>query len=296
MGGTARLPPLNGIRVFECAARHLNFRRAAEELHVTPGAVSQQIKQLEASLQVRLFDRTPSALRLTPAGEQLFPVATATVRNLHEALAKLRTPRQVVRLSAAPTFCTRWLVPRLGSFYSRYPRIEVHVDASAANVDLHSDPFDLVIRRVRERKPDLYVRCLFPDDVVALCTPQLAAQLGGDLAQLRNTKLLCWTWQDNWQAWLDVNSAGRLEDYEQAHFSHLMLVLDAAQAGHGVALTSRRLVRQDLAQGRLVHVFGPPLPSGYEYSIVARPDAVAAPHVRAFVDWTLQEAAADDAD
>ena len=125
MPNTGDMPPLGWIRVFECAARHLNFRRAADELHVTPSAVSQQIKMLEASLKLPLFERRPHVMRLTPAGERLFPVASRAVHNIYDTIRALRSPQRVVRLTAAPTFCTHWLVPRLGSFYSQHPDIEI---------------------------------------------------------------------------------------------------------------------------------------------------------------------------
>lgn len=291
MASNAHMPPLGWFRVFECAGRHLNFTRAAAELHVTAGAVSQQIKLLEASLGLPLFERRPSALRLTAAGEQLFAVATRAVHSIYETVRTLRFPRKVVRLTAAPTFCTRWLVPRLGSFYAQNPNIEVYIDASAGMVDLFREPFDMAIRRVRDPSRTLHVQRLFPDDVAALCSPQLARMLGDDVANLRKTKLLCWSWQDCWPAWLEQAGGGRLDDYEQAHFSHLMLALDAAQAGQGVALASLRLVRDDLARCRLVKALGRPVSSGYDFAVVARPEAVAAAHVRAFIDWTVAQSA-----
>lgn len=285
------MPPLGWIRVFECAARHLNFRKAAEELHVTAGAVSQQIKMLEDNLQLQLFERRPHVLRLTVAGEQLFVGSTRAVQGVYETVRRLRSPREVVRLSAAPTFCTRWLVPRLGSFYAQHPHVEVHIDATVNSVDLFSDPFDLAIRRVRESPSNLHVQRLFPDEVAALCSLETAAMVGDDVANLRKTKLLCWSWQDCWSIWLEQAQAGRLDDYEQARFSHLMLALEAAQAGQGVALASLRLVREDLERRRLVHVLGPPVPTGFDFAIVARPAAVVAPHIAAFIEWTVSQSA-----
>jgi LysR family glycine cleavage system transcriptional activator len=289
MPNTGHMPPLNWIRVFECAARHLNFRCAADELHVTPGAVSQHIQKLEASLSLSLFERRPHAMRLTPAGERLFSVASKAVHDIYETIRALRSPRQVVRLTAAPTFCTRWLVPRFGRFYSQHPDIEISIDAATGMVDLLNEPFDIAIRRVREVPSNLHVQRLFADDLVALCSPQMGQLIDGDVANLKLTKLLIWSWQNCWPAWLDQAGGGQLEDYEQAHFSHLMLALEAAQAGQGVVLASPRLVRSDLENGRLVHVLGPAVSSGYDFAVVARPGAMAAPHIRAFVDWTVRE-------
>lgn len=288
MVNASHLPPLGWIRVFECAARHLNLRRAADELHVTPGAVSQQIKLLEGSLGLALFERCPGGLRLTPSGDKLFAVSTRAVRGIYETVRTLRSPRQlVVRLSAAPTLCMRWLVPRLGSFYAQNPDVEVRIDAATNVVDLHNEPFDVAIRRVRDPARNLHVERLFSDDVTALCSPQLASSLGSDIANLRKVKLLCWSWQDCWPAWLEQAGGGRLDEYDQAHFSHLMLALEAAQAGQGVALACSRLVQDDMERGRLMQVLGRPVHSGYDFAVVALPQSAAAPHVRAFIDWTV---------
>jgi len=154
-----------------------------------------------------------------------------------------------------------------------------------------NEPFDVAIRRVREVPSNLHVQRLFADDVVVLCSPQMEQLIDGDVANLKRTKLLVWSWQDCWPVWLDQAGGGRLEDYEQAHFSHLILALEAAQAGQGVALASPCLVRSDLESGRLVHVLGPAVSSGYDFALVARPEAIAAPHIRAFIDWTVMESA-----
>lgn len=290
---TSRVPPLNALRVFESAARHLSLRQAAAELSVTPGAVSQQLRLLEASIGAPLFERLPRGLRLTPAGQQLAPAASQAMRLLEDTVERLRVSRPVVRFSGAPTLCTRWLVPRLGGFFERHPGMELQIDASQRLIDLASEPFDVVIRHGhgRETSPALERRLLFADDVIAVCAPEVAAAIGDRPENLGRAKLLCWSTQDHWPRWLRAKGLEAFEAADRASFSLLMLVLDAALAGQGFAVTSPRLVAPDLARGRLVSVFGPAVATGYSYYAIARPEALAKPHVRAFVDWVLEQAA-----
>ena len=144
-----RLPPLNFVKVFECSARHLNLRRAAEELGVTPGAVSQQIRALEMNLGMPLFERLHKKLRLTAAGQELYATSNQVLQLLQATVDRLPSPRQMVRITAAPTLCTRWLVPRLSTFYERHPNVGVLIDASIQYVNLADEPFDVAIRHGR---------------------------------------------------------------------------------------------------------------------------------------------------
>lgn len=285
-----RMPPLNFVRVFECSARHLNFRRAAEELGVTPGAVSQQIRMLEISLEVPLFERLPKGLRLTTAGQQLYPVTGQVLRMLQDTVDRLPSPRQVVRVTAAPTLCTRWLVPRLSSFYERYPTIGVQIDATTPYVQLSNEPFDVAIRHARHISGSLHNEFLFADDVVAVCSPNIAMHYSDGVEDILKAKLLCWDTQDYWPSWFSAKGLTGYHSVNRISFSHLMLALDAAIAGQGVALTALKLVEHDLQQGRLVRLFGAPVATGSGYYVVARRESLASRHIAAFVDWIVDEA------
>jgi LysR family transcriptional regulator, glycine cleavage system transcriptional activator len=278
------------MRVFECAARHLNLRRAAVELCVTPGAVSQQIRNLEASLGVALFERFPKGMRLTPSGQQLYPVVVRAMRSLGDAVERLRSPRQVVQVTVAPTLCTRWVVPRLGRFYERYPDIEVRIDASTTVADLPNETFDVAVRYARGPIGNLHYAPMFADEVVPVCTAVVAERLESGPHALCRAKLLCWSTHDHWPAWISARRLGSYDQFDRVYFSHLMLALDAALAGQGVALSSLRLVEHDLQQRRLVCIFGEPVPTGFSYFIAARAEAMMLPHVRAFAEWMLAEA------
>jgi len=282
-----RLPPLNFVKVFECSARHLNLHRAAEELGVTPGAVSQQIRALETNLGVPLFERLHRKLRLTIAGQQLFAASSQVLQLLQETVDRLPTPRQMVRITAAPTLCTRWLVPRLSNFYARHPNVGVLIDASLQYVNLADEPFDVAIRHGRNGVITAQHEIVFPDEVVAVCAPSIAAAATADIA---SAKLLCFAAPDHWPSWFNANGRTGYNDLDRVSFSHLMLALDAAIAGQGVALSALKLVEHDLKQGRLVRLPGEPVTTGYSYYIVARSEE---DHVAAFTDWIVEEAAQD---
>jgi LysR family transcriptional regulator, glycine cleavage system transcriptional activator len=284
------LPPLKSVRVFESAARHLSFRRAAEELGVTPGAVSQQIQLLEEHLGVVLFERRAKGLALSSAGEQLAPVVSQTLQVLSESFMRLRAPSQVVRFSGAPTLCARWLVPRLGGFFSAYPNLKVQIDASLRYVEFMSEPFDVAIRYGKDPKGPLRHIPLFPDDAVAICLPEVAKRIGRDASKLQDQKLLSWATQNHWPQWFETNKLHGFENCDVVSFSLLSLAIDAAIAGQGIALTSRRLVETDLALGRLACLPFPPVVTGYGYYVVGRPQTVEEPHVKCFIDWVLAEA------
>jgi LysR family transcriptional regulator, glycine cleavage system transcriptional activator len=282
-----RLPPLNFVRVFECSARHGNLHRAAEELGVTPGAVSQQIRSLETNLGLPLFERAHKKLRLTTAGQQLYATSAQVLQLLQETVNRLPTPRQMVRITAAPTLCTRWLVPRLSSFYERHPNVGVLIDASAHYINLAEEPFDVAIRHGRDGAGNAQHVPLFPDAVVAVCAPSVAASIAPDLG---NVKLLCFASQDHWPCWFNKKGLGGGGRLDHVSFSHLMLALDAAIAGQGVALSPLKLVEHDLKQRRLVGLLGEPVATGYSYYIVVRSEER---HVKAFTDWLVEEASRD---
>ncbi len=141
-----KLPPLNAVRVFESAARHGSMRRAAEELFVSAGAVSQQIRTLEDHFGVKLLERTPRALLLTAAGQEFYSAVTRHLRGIAQAAERVRPQDQQIALTVAPDFASRWLMPRLSSFAAQNPEVEVRIDATFALADFEREPFDLGIR------------------------------------------------------------------------------------------------------------------------------------------------------
>jgi LysR family glycine cleavage system transcriptional activator len=287
-----RLPSLNSLRAFECAGRFLSFKRAAEELHVTSSAVSQQIRTLENELGLPLFERTSKGLALTPSGHRLLTATTRALAAVSDAIQELRSDRQLIQLSAAPTFCTKWLVPRLGRFSEKHPHIELRIDATDRITNLTNGSSDLAVRYAARVDASLQHELLFLDEVFPVCSPDLADVLGSDPDNLRKTKLLHWSTYSRWERWFEATQLGSMKGTEGIYFSHLLLALDAAISGQGVALASMDLTRYDLEAGRLVRPFPNSVKTGYSYYLIARPEAAKMKPVRAFIEWAVQEARA----
>jgi LysR family glycine cleavage system transcriptional activator len=285
-----RLPRLNALRAFECAGRHLSFRLAAEELRVTAGAISQQIRMLEADLGVPLFERLPRGVRLTSFGERLLPATMRAMKMLADTTEQVRSTKNVLQVTVAPTLCTRWLVPRLGRFYDRHPYVEVRIDATTSVVDFATATFDVAIRFLASPTRNLKHEMMFADDIFPVCSPSLARALDGDPLRLKDCRLLSWTTHDRWSDWLNEAGVDVPMRPDRLQFSHLMLALDAAIAGQGVALTSAPLVQYDLESGRLVRPFKPVFRTGFAYYVAARPETLELEHVHAFVNWVTAEA------
>jgi LysR family glycine cleavage system transcriptional activator len=298
---TRRLPSLNALRAFEAAGRHLSFTRAAEELHVTPAAISHQVKALEAHLGVQLFRRLNRALLLTDAGQLCLPGVGEGFDRLAAAMAGLeeRDARGALTVSVSPSFASKWLVPRLERFTTAYPEIDVRVSASMALVDFQREDVDLAIRYGRGKYPGLRVDPLLQDSIAPMCSPRLrdGARPIRVLGDLRRHTLLhddSMSFDDaapDWRMWLAAAGVEGVDTDRGMRFSQFDLAIQAAIDGAGVVLGFRSLVADDLAAGRLVIPFDLSLPLSFAYYVVA-PEATAdRPKVAAFRDWLLAEAA-----
>lgn len=309
---TYRLPPLAALRAFESASRHLSFKKAAEELHVTPAAISQQIKALESYLGIPLFRRLTRALELTDPGAAMLP----KIREGFDCLAAaVETTRRVrggaLKVTAPPSFATRWLVPRLPRFLSAYPEVELRLASSPDTVDrrgesaiLDSDWVDLrdavsevAIRYGTGAYPGYRVEKIFSPAYVPVCSPRLATAdrpLADprDLARhvlIHDETIRDEADQPNWGAWLRAAGAAGVDARRGPRFSNAVLAVQAALDGQGVALAMEPLVEADLAAGRLVVPFRISVPSPYAYFTVI-PEAVAhRTPVAAFREWLLGE-------
>ncbi|MCO7517163.1 LysR substrate-binding domain-containing protein [Pseudomonas guariconensis] len=256
--GPATLPPLNGLRVFEVASRHLNFRLAAEELGVTQAAVAQQVRALEANLGIKLFERLPRGLRLTDAGLGY----SRTLRNafalISEATSALRPGNSHLTVSVTPTFASKWLIPRLASFTEAHGEIDLRVLATDRLSQFHADGVDLAVRYGQPPfGPGLNTERLLEQRVVAVASPTLLAQRGRpqNLEQLQHFLLL----HDAHNFWPEF-IAGLFGQPAQpmpknVRFNQTSLAIEAAIAGQGLALSSHFFVQSDLEAGRLALVF-----------------------------------------
>lgn len=311
-----RLPPLNALRAFEAAARHLSFKRAAEELSVTPTAISHQVRGLEEHLGVTLFRRLTRALELTAEGEAMLPKLREGMDCFAAAVACVRGLAPGVRLVvlAPPSFASRWLVPRLQGFTRDHPEIELHLAGSVKMIDGGDAALGLVAegRMSRRDQPEIWIRYgtgrypgfridrMFVPDYTAVCSPQLLRSKlplrdPGDLRF--HTLIHDDTIQDHkerpsWAEWLGVAGVDGVDASAGPHFTDSGLAIAAALDGLGVGLLSRPLVAGEIAAGRLVAPFAISIARSFAYYIVT-PEAIAdRPAVEAFRSWLLAEAAA----
>lgn len=301
----ARLPPLTSLRAFVAAARQLSFVRAAEELHVTSAAIGQQVRQLEDHLGQPLFLRHRGQLVLTEAGQALMPGLTDAFDRVLDAVARLSedTETAPIRISVAPSFASKWLVPRLAALRKTLPELEVLVDASARLVDLANDDSDCVIRYGRGSYPGLAVDRLFGEAVVPVCSPAFAVQHGlrAGPAALANAPLLHEDGPErdpscpDWSAWLRGTGKPLANAAPGFRFNQSSLIIDAAIEGQGVGLAKLRLAAADIEAGRLVVPFGEPRPVEFSYFFAATPHKANLPRIARFRQWLVAEAAASRA-
>ncbi|EPX76485.1 transcriptional regulator GcvA [Salipiger mucosus] len=295
------LPPLAALRAFEAAARHTSFKDAAQELHVTPAAVSQQVRALEDYFQVRLFLRTPNALRLTAAGRRALPKLTSGFDDLCDASALLTDQARAAPLtiSVAPSFASSWLVPRLGSFQKAKPEIQIRVDATERRVRFEAEDVDLAIRYGRGDDPGLVSECLISSAVVAVCSPEM---VHADPPLRYPTELRAHTLlhqqeigaeqvENAWAMWLSATGVDGVDATKGPRFSTHTLVLAAATAGQGVALIDRSLVEAELARGNLVLPFADvdALATPFRYFLVYPEGSGKDRRLLAFREWLFAE-------
>lgn len=295
-----RLPPLNALRAFETAGRHLSFSRAAEELNVTPAAVSHQIKSLEAYLGVSLFRRRPKGLVLTEAGQQALPAMSEGFGQLAAAVGTLREIDSSLPLviTVQPSLAAKWLVPRIERFRARHPGIELRIDATGRLVDFHNEDVDAGIRYGPQKHAGLHIERLPAQRVFPVCSPDLLTgehpiQTPDDL---RHHTLIHLYWREfagsavvDWRTWLTTVGATEVDATAGPRFSQESMALQAAVEGNGVALVRTFIAADDLAAGRLVRPFKQTLPEEFGHSFVCLPAKLTLPKVAAFREWIFAE-------
>lgn len=287
------LPPLGALHAFEAAARLSSFKAAAQELHVTPGAISQQIKVLETRLGVELFVRRARAIELTEAGRLMLEPTQQAFRLLAGAVSRLRERDrgEVLTLSLLPSFAALWLVPRLGSFRAHSPEIDVRISATPELADLRRDDVDVAIRVGLGVYPGLHVEHLFAEELFPVCSPQL---LKGSIplkkpADLARHTLLHDETRSEWPLWLAAVGCKGVDTSRGPSFSLWELAFQAAIAGQGVALGRGSLVRGYLESGQLVRPLRISSPADYGYYMVCLPERLREPNIAAFRAWLRAE-------
>jgi len=288
-----RLPPLNAVRVFEAAARHQSFNRAAEELHVTPSAVSHQMRVLEEYLGVALFRRRTRRVELTPEGRTYLPAVRDALEQLRLATEQVarRGEAGPLTISAAPAFAVGWLMPRLAEFQLAHPDIEVRLTTSVELVDFDRSDVDVGIRTGDGDWPGLRSHRLMAEELVPVCSPALAEGPNGirRLDDLRHATLLHQLPRlGDWRSWLSAVGVDGVDPDRGPKFQNAAMTVEAAAAGLGVALASRHLVEDQLRSGRLVAPLDVAPPHAHScYYLVYPPERADSPKIAAFRDWVL---------
>jgi len=289
-----RLPPLAALRAFEAAARHLSFQKAAAELAVTPTAISHQLRLLEATLGLALFERQVRRVSLTQAGAHLYPVLREGLDNFARAIAELspQPRRNAVTISATTLFTARRLIPALGFFQKQWPQYALRLHASDDAVDLLSGAADIAVRYGAGPFPGLVSEILCQDRFGVVCSPALGLR---DAADLVTATLIHSEWrrrdlQPDWRRWQALAQVPGLNVDAGLHITDESHAIQAAVAGQGVVITSLFLIEDELSRGVLVHPFGPII-EGHDYHLVATQENMASADVEAVRQWLKAVAA-----
>lgn len=287
--------PLSALRAFEAAARLGSFKAAAEELAVTPTAVSHQIRTLEAQAGLALFDRLVRKVSLTDAGAQLYPVLRDGFDAFEATLTKLtqQRTRAQVSISATNAFTVKWLVPRMADFRHQHPDIDLQLHASDDPVDMRSTAVDIAIRYGRGPYPGLAVEPLFTDRFAPVANPRLGVVSPEDLARVA---LIRFDWKrpqpenPTWERWFTVAQRHQPPQAGQLRFSDEGHAIQAAVAGHGIALVSLALIAGELEAGHLMQPFGPVI-DGHTYHLATYADRPPTAPAQVVAHWLRTQAA-----
>jgi LysR family glycine cleavage system transcriptional activator len=293
---------LGSLRFFEAAARLLSFRRAADELSVTQGAVSHQIKYLEQSLGCKLFYRLPKQIQLTKEGQKLADVVRRALRDLDNAAdAVVASGRSSlnVRLRAGPSFAHRWLVPRLGRLCARHPKIKLHVIAAYGYFDPVYRDFDVAVEFLEGSLPALQTEVLMDDYLLPICSPEYLAQHDflrkpADLARCillhDGDAWLCANEDAEWRYWLEAVGTDDVDSNQGQFFTLANMAIEAALAHQGVAMGRLSLVEELLAAGKLIAPFPERIKSPSRYCLVYPTELADRAGVREVIEWLREEA------
>jgi LysR family transcriptional regulator, glycine cleavage system transcriptional activator len=287
------IAPSAALMAFERAATHLNFRRAAQDLALTPSAISHQVRSLEEQFGVRLFARAGRSVRLTPAGETYFRSVSQALGILEESgralLERLGQSKSELRVSSLPFFTHTVLIPALADFHRKYPGIALHIDATHRYADFDATDVDVAIRFGRENASGLRLEPLTEVRGLPVCAPHVAKRLRtlDDIAQ--QTLIHVTAQPSAWRAWLNAAGRRELEGGNDLRFDNTLSALEAAEHGLGLALAMHPLILGRRGFGRLlVAPFENPVQSSQSFYFVCRPEQARDRRVTAFRGWLLQ--------
>ncbi|HKA14484.1 MAG TPA: transcriptional regulator GcvA [Myxococcota bacterium] len=291
------LPPTSSLRAFSRAARALSFKRAAEELHVSPSALSRQIQALEEHLGVALFERRHPGLALTEEGRSYLAAVDAALAQLESAQDRFGARRRPLRVSALESFSESWLIPNLRDFEAAHPDVEIELEATLRYADFARDAIDVAIRFGTGPWDGLHSEPILDLDFFPVCSPALAA---GDPALRRPADLASHALihvaqtPDAWAQWLRAAGVS-FEPRRQVTYDHVSIALSAAESGQGVAISTAILCAQRIAAKRLCRPFRETARSEATYHFVCRPESLEVPRITALRDWLVDRLARVDA-
>jgi len=292
-----RLPPLNALKAFEAAARHESFTRAAEELFVTQGAVSHQVKALESELGVKLFNRERQRLLITEAGRQYLTILRDAFDRIAVGTERLlqRQSSGALTVSTSPDFAAKWLVARLGRFAEEHPNIDLRVSATLHHVDFAREDVDLAVRHGDGNWPGLDVVRLSAEHLFPVCSPKLLTGRNRltKPADVLKFPLIHVDDRKDWVRWLEVAGVQSPVLSHGPVLNRVSMAMDAAIDGQGIVLARTTLAATDLINGRLLRPFAEELRLSKTYWIICPKATTTLPKIVKFRDWLLAEAAND---
>jgi LysR family glycine cleavage system transcriptional activator len=293
------LPPLNAVRAFEIASRHLNLSRAAEELGVTQSAISKQVSALENAIGVQLFERESGGLRLTPEGTALRDALRPAFIHMHEAFARFnrRAPRHTsLRIALLPSFASQFMVPRLEAFRTRFPEIDLELHASTRVVDLTREEVDIAIRHGLGGWDGVISRELAPGRLLPACAPEVYARFGGDSARLlANVQRVQTMTHNEWRPWCEAHGLQMADGPPPFMMEDFLVALRIALTGQGLVLLPDLLLHHHVERGEL-KAFSAPSATDQTFHIVHTALAARRTGMKEVLDWLQAEGAAASAE
>jgi LysR family glycine cleavage system transcriptional activator len=287
-----RLPPLNPLRAFEATARHGSLTKAAGELNVTHGAISHQIRALEATLKVKLLERSGARLKLTPQGAELLPAVTGAFESIASATARMTRPTSSGKLtvSCVPALLSLWLVPRIGGFTAQYPGISLSLNASNDPREIHAPDVDVCMLYGDGSWTDCWLKKWSTLELFPVVSPTLINNRPiRSVRDLSDHVLLHADDGREWHTWLAAADALDVKPVQQHRMSGASLTTEAAVHGHGLALGDSVTASGMLAKGQLVTPFNLSVPAVDAFYIVCRNEVKSAPIAQVFIDWLFAE-------
>ncbi len=285
------LPSLNALRAFVAVGKHGNLKEAAAELFVTPSALSHQLKNIEDTLAVQLFNRHRSGLSLSPAGKLIYNDLADAFNQITQSLNKLeqQPAGKLLNVSMLSTFAMRWFIPRLASFQKLHPDIEIRISTSIAPVDFQREGIDCAIRSGDGHWQGLHAEYLFSETFTPVCSPALARSLKRPADLKQHTLLHAQLRPDDWHVWLSAVGAGDLSAHHEQTFESRNFAIQAAVDGLGIAIVDPSLISHELKAGSLVLPFSETLTDKNAFYFVYPEPSHSLPQISALQNWLLAQ-------